>query len=110
VSPQHKPLAILHGEITTPPMGKAARKRAGYLLRLLQRGDKLSMPDSRPMPIIGPRCHELRIEDGGVIWRVIYRIDPDAVVIAEVFKKRVQKTPQIVIDNCKRRLRHYDED
>jgi phage-related protein len=51
------------------------------------------MPDSRPMPQIGPRCHELRIRDSAnnVIWRIIYRLDPDVVVIAEVFCKKNAK-------------------
>jgi hypothetical protein len=37
----------------------------GMLLRRLQRGETLSMPESRPMPTIGPRCHELRVDDEG---------------------------------------------
>jgi len=66
-------------------MNHSARIEAGYLLRLLQRGDSLGMPHSRPMPAIGVRCHELRIIGSNKIWRVIYRIDSDAVVIADVF-------------------------
>ena len=85
VSPTHKPLAILHGVIKTPPMSQRARIEAGYLLRLLQRGDPVGMPHSRPMPVIGARCHELRIIDANKIWRIIYRVDRDAVVIADVF-------------------------
>jgi phage-related protein len=110
VSPTHKPLAILHGVIKTPPMSQRARVEAGYLLRLLQRGDSVGMPHSRPMPAIGARCHELRIIDSNKIWRIIYRIDRDAVVIADVFEKKTQKTPKRVIDACKRRLRDYDAD
>jgi len=110
VSPTHKPLAILHGVIKTPPMSQRARVEAGYLLRLLQRGDSVGMPHSRPMPAIGARCNELRIIDSNKIWRIIYRIDRDAVVIADVFEKKTQKTPKRVIDACKRRLRDYDAD
>jgi phage-related protein len=110
VSPTHKPLAILHGVIKTPPMSQRARIEAGYLLRLLQRGDPVGMPHSRPMPVIGARCHELRIIDANKIWRIIYRVDRDAVVIADVFEKKTQKTPKRVIDDCKRRLRDYDAD
>jgi phage-related protein len=47
----------------------------GVLLRRLQRGESLGMPHSRPMPSVGRRCHELRIVDEAVIWRVMYRID-----------------------------------
>lgn len=74
-------------------MSQSARIEAGYLLRLLQRGDSVGMPHSRPMPAIGARCHELRIIDANGIWRIIYRIDSDAVVIADVFEKKTQKTP-----------------
>jgi hypothetical protein len=41
------------------------------MLRLLQRGDKIAMPHSRPMPPIGKRCHELRIPDDKVSWRIV---------------------------------------
>ena len=41
-------------------------------------------------------------------WRLIYRIDPDAIVIAEVFDKKTGRTPNEVIENCRRRLREYD--
>jgi len=60
------------------------------------------------MPSIGKRCHELRINDQDCTWRIICRIDDDAVVILEVFKKQTQKTPQSVIDACKRHIRLYD--
>ena len=45
-----KPLIWLHGEIKTPPFSSAARIEAGFLFRLLQMGEKLNMPHSRPMP------------------------------------------------------------
>lgn len=102
-----KPLVWLHGEIKTPPMAGEARIEAGYLLRLLQKGEKLALPFSRPMPTIGARCHELRIGEKDRTWRIIYRIDLDAIVILEVFEKKTQRTPQTVIDNCKRRLKLY---
>ncbi len=64
-------------------------------MRMLQEGESLRMPWSRPMPDIGARCHELRIDDKGRTWRVIYRADPDAVVIAEVFEKKTPKHPSM---------------
>lgn len=66
------------------------------------------MPESRPMPSIGRRCHELRITDGSSEWRLIYRTDSDAIIIAEVFKKKTQKTPKDVIENSRERLKGYD--
>jgi len=53
VSPKGKPLVWLHGELKTPPLGKEAPLEAGFLLRRLQRGELLSMPQSRPLPSIG---------------------------------------------------------
>ena len=67
------------------------------------------MPHSRAMPAIGPRCYELRINDERQTWRLIYRVDADAVVIVEVFSKKTAATPQHVISVCKRRLREYDD-
>ena len=103
-----KPLVILHGEIKTPPFSAAARVEAGMNLRKLQRGMTLSMPISRPMPAIGARCAELRIVDENTTWRIMYRVDADAVLIVEVFAKKTQTTPKSVITVCKRRLRDYD--
>jgi len=76
---------------------------AGFLLRRLQRGDKLFLPESRPMRTLGPRCHELRINDADAIWRIIYRTDVDAIVIAEIFKKKTAQTPSTVKATVKRR-------
>lgn len=109
VSPKDKPLAWLHGEIKSPPLGRAARIETGYLLRELQRGRGLGLPHSRPMATIGPRCHELRIVDERATWRIVYRVDPDAIVIAEVFAKRTAQTPRAVVESCRRRLKEYDD-
>ena len=108
MSPSDKPLAWLHGEVKSPPLSKEGRLEAGYLLRRLQRGERLTMPQSRPMPSIGRRCHELRINDSSGSWRLIYRVDADAIVIAEVFSKKTEKTPKAVVEACRRRLKEYD--
>jgi phage-related protein len=105
-----KELVWLHGEVKTPPFSVAARRTAGFLLRLVQEGTLLSLPESRPMPSIGPGCHELRIRDveQRLTWRIIYRIDDDAIIIGDVFSKKTQKTPQNVINACQKRFRLYD--
>ena len=103
-----KPLRWLHGEVRTPPFGAAARVHAGFLLRRLQMGERLGMPHSRPMPSIGPRCHELRIRDRSMQWRIVYRVDVDAVLILAVFQKTTPHTPPQVIGHCKRRMQHHD--
>ncbi len=102
-----KPLVWLHGKVTTPPFSANARIEAGFLLRQLQQGVKLEMPHSRPMPNIGANCHELRIIDKNLTWRIIYRIELDSIVILEVFEKKTNKTPKHVIDVCKDRIKTY---
>jgi phage-related protein len=108
VSPSDKPLVWLHGEIKTPPFSEAARIGAGFLLRLLQKGQAIAMPHSRPMPVIRSRCHELRVRDAEADWRIVYRTDSDAIVILAVFSKKTRTTPQAVIDASIRRLTEYD--
>ena len=66
------------------------------------------MPQSRPMFVVGPRCHEPRVRDAGADRRIVYRLDADAVVILEVFTKKTRATPKTVIDACTRRLKEYD--
>ncbi len=104
-----KPLVRLEGEIKTPPFSAASRVEAGMLLRQLQEGQSLGMPHSRPMPSIGARCHELRVRDEQHNWRIIYRLERSVILILEVFAKTTRQTPKSVIENCQRRLRHYDE-
>jgi phage-related protein len=104
-----RPLVWLRGEVKTPPFSREARIEAGFLLRRLQQGASLGMPHSRPMPGVGPSCHELRVRDARHSWRLVYRVDRDAIVIAEVFDKKTRQTPKEVIEACRRRLRAYDE-
>ena len=103
-----RPLAWLHGEVKTPPFSAAARVEIGALLRRLQSGERLAMPRSRPMPMIGPRCHELRIPDGARSWRVVYRTDPGAILILDVFQKTTPTTPHRILLLCRDRLERYD--
>lgn len=104
-----RPLVWHAGEVKTPPFSREARLEAGFLLRQLQQGVGLGMPHSRPMPSIGKRCHELRITDTSDTWRIIYRIDVEAIVVLEVFSKKSRSTPRRVIDACRRRLKALDE-
>lgn len=96
-----KPLVWLSGEVKTPPFSALARREAGYLLRMLQVGEKLAMPASKD-------CHELRVTDENKVWRIVLRIDRDAIVILDVFAKKTNSTPARVKDNCRRRLKKYE--
>ena len=110
MSDKEKSPVWLHGEVKTPPFSIDARIEAGFLLRRLQQGEKLAMPQSRPMPGIGTRCHELRINDRDLTWRLMYRIESDAIVILEVFEKKTSKIPKTVMDTCKDRLKAYNRE
>lgn len=110
MSPHDKPLRWLHGTVRTPPLSAEARIEAGYLLRRLQRGESLGLPYSRPLPVIGPRCYELRIVDRDNAWRIVYRIDIDAVVILEVFPKKTRALPDSIRQACQQRLKDYDDE
>jgi phage-related protein len=106
----NKPLRWLHGEVKTPPMGIEARRRMGFMLRVLQQGETIGMPHAKPMKTIGSHCIELRVPDKGQAWRLICSIEADAVVVLDVFNKKSQQTPKTVIQQCKRRLAMYHED
>lgn len=67
------------------------------------------MPHSRPMPTIGRRCHELRIRDRGHLWRLFYRLDPDALLLVAILDKDTRATPRKIIDLCRDRLQRYDD-
>jgi len=67
------------------------------------------MPHARPMPSVGRRCLELRVRDERKNWRIMVRVDVDAVVVAEVFEKKSRTTPGNVIAACKDRLKRYDD-
>lgn len=105
---QRKPIGWLHGEIKTPPFSREARIEAGKLLGKLQCGVTLSMPDSRPLPSIGSNCHELRIDDGGITWRILVQIRSEAILVLDVFAKKSEKIPKHVLDAARRRLKSYE--
>lgn len=65
------------------------------------------MPHSRPLPAIGPSCHELRIRDRDAAWRIVYFVGAEAIVILDVFAKTTRATPKGVLDLCSARLAAY---
>jgi phage-related protein len=103
-----KELFVLRGQIKTPPLSQEARREAGYLLRMLQEGEPLGMPHARPMPVIGPRCLELRVNDAHKTWRLVCRVDSDAVIVVDIFEKKTRTTPDQIIQACRKRLKHFD--
>jgi phage-related protein len=78
------------------------------LLRLLQEGEQLGMPQAEPLPGVGARCGALRVRDASHNWRIMFRVDSDAVLILEVYSKKTKKIPDEVIQRCQQRLKQYD--
>jgi phage-related protein len=103
-----KPLVWLHGEVKSPPFTKEGRQEAGTMLRRLQEGEVLQMPQAEPLSNVGSRCGALRLRDAEHNWRIMYRIDSDAVLILEVYAKKTRKIPDEVIKRCQQRLKRYD--
>lgn len=107
-TPSRRPLVWLHGEVKSPPFTREGRQEAGMLLRLLQEGEILGMPHAELLPIVGPRCGAVRVRDVGHNWRIMYRLDADAVIVLDVYEKKTRKIPQEVVERCRQRLRDYD--
>lgn len=61
-----------------------------------------------PLPNVGKRCGALRVRDAEHNWRIMYRIDLDAILILEVYAKKTQKIPNEIIERCQERLKRYD--
>jgi hypothetical protein len=78
--------------IKTPPFPSTARTEAAFLLRWLQRSEKLGLPESRPMPAIGLRCDLVHFTHQQTTWRLIYLLEADVIVILEVFRKPTRQT------------------
>ena len=95
--------------VPAPTMSDAAKEEVALLVEQLERGEVPTFPQSRPMPSIGARCHELRVREADGNWRIFYRVDSDRVVAVHVLWKTTQKTPQSSIDLSKKRLTQYDE-
>lgn len=49
------------------------------------------------------------MRDAGHNWRIMYRLDPDAVLVLEVYAKKTQKIPDEIIERCRQRLRSFDD-
>ena len=73
---------------------EAVRRELGKAIFDLQKGRKIPMPLSRPMPAVAPGVEELRVKDRSGAYRVFYltRLET-AVLIFHAFEKRTANTP-----------------
>jgi phage-related protein len=82
----------------------ALRKRIGFALEFVQKGDE--PPNWKPMPSIGQGVNEIRVRDEFGIYRVIYIAKiKDAIYILNIFQKKTQKTEQHDLELAKTRLK-----
>ena len=78
-----------------------ARRKAGFQLRAIQKGEKPT--DFKPMSVIGKGVEEIRIWTGDT-YRVFYVAKfPEAVYILHAFGKKTQKTSKQDIELGKKR-------
>ncbi|MEQ1884998.1 MAG: type II toxin-antitoxin system RelE/ParE family toxin [Bryobacteraceae bacterium] len=70
----------------------------------MQLGERLSMPQSRPMPSVGPGVAELRVRGADGIYRALYFTAFEAgVLVFHAFHKKTQQTPQQELALAKKR-------
>ena len=85
---------------------RAIRKKLGDLLFELQLGHALSMPHSRPMPIVALGVEELRVKDESGQYRaLVVRKTPRGIVVLHVFSKKSRETPRGAIELARQRLK-----
>lgn len=81
------------------------RREIGEALRDIQKGIRLGLPLSRPMPTVMSGAHELRVRDISTAIRVFYFVNvSDMIVVFHGFQKKSQKTPQREIEVGRQRL------
>jgi len=61
------------------------------------------------MPSLAAPYHELRVNNESRMWRFMYRINTDAILILAVFVRKTEETPEEIIRACRKRLRDYDD-
>lgn len=89
-------------------MGATARREAGFLLGLLQRGETLGMPQARPLFDVAQRLYELRIREAGKNWRIFYRADSDRILLIHQINKTTPTLTEQDKNLVKERLATYD--
>ena len=82
------------------------RKVIGQAILELQKGEKLSMPLSRPVKSVGSGVEEIRSKDSNGIYRTFYLARlRDRIIVFHAFVKKTQKTPKKEIKTAKKRLK-----
>jgi phage-related protein len=78
----------------------------GRGLFLLQMGERIAMPNSRPMPMVAAGASELRVKSEDGIYRVFYyTASRRGVLVFHAFVKKTQRTPPFEIELARKRLK-----
>jgi phage-related protein len=81
------------------------KDKLGQALLDIQRGLKLMMPKSRPMPSVVSGAEELRVKGKDGIYRAFYYTrDERGILLFHAFVKKAQKTPVLEIELGRRRF------
>ena len=82
------------------------RREFGKVIFDLQKGEKLSMPLSRPMASVASGVEELCVRDRSGAYRVFYYTRlAETVLIFHAFAKKTQKTPPREMALAQKRLK-----
>ena len=82
------------------------RREFGKVILDLQKGEKFSLPLSRPMTPVASGVEELRVRDRTRAYRVFYYTKlADSVLIFHAFAKKTQKTPPHEMALAQKRLK-----
>ena len=85
---------------------KEVRFRVGRGLFRLQLGERIGMPNSRPMPAVAPGVSELRAKGEDGIFRVFYYTALlRGVLVFHAFVKKTQRTPPLEMELARKRLK-----
>jgi phage-related protein len=100
--------AIFHAEakdaIRNFPL--TVRRALGKAIWELQKGERLGMPLSKPMPSVGPGVRELRVKDKSGAFRAFYYVQSSkGILVFHAFGKKSRATPTSEIRLGKKRLK-----
>jgi phage-related protein len=87
------------------------KKELGSVLTLLQKGERVGMPDIRAMPTVGKGVSEIRISTSSGAFRAFFVVWTQfGILVFHGFQKKSQATSKIEIETGKKRLRAFLEE
>ncbi len=73
-------------------------------------GETLGPPEAKKLPDICSKCYELRIRDKDQIYRIVYQVNTDCILIVHWFLKKSGKISKKDLAICKQRIRDFKKD